>query len=74
MQVGGASADGLVFEGPLVVYATASDVECPGDGRGGGGGGGAGSAGGRGGVCVQEMGSGIGRGAVSERARERAGG
>lgn len=47
VQVGGASADRLVFEGPLVVYATASDVECPGDGRGG-----AGSAGGRGGVCV----------------------
>ncbi|KAF5852278.1 hypothetical protein GGP41_000956 [Bipolaris sorokiniana] len=44
VQVGGASADRLVFEGPLVVYATASDVECPGDGRGG-----AGSAGGRGG-------------------------
>jgi hypothetical protein len=54
VPVGGASADRLVFEGPLVVYATASDVQCPGDDGGGG-------AGGRGG-SVWESGSGIGSG------------
>jgi hypothetical protein len=62
VQAGGASADRLVFEGPLVVYATASDVysQCPGGGRG---------AGGRGGVGGVDVGGLYER--VWERGRER---